>query len=250
VIDSNLVKQPLPLERNLHRARRLNRRPDDLARCAGALNASFVSVSEFADVCREFAIVFVPAGQRDDGQGVELAPMAVFGLQPGENLMLDAQGRWSAHYVPAVLRTHPFALGALDSERLALCIDDAYGGWSDTEGQPLFEPDGQPTALTREMQQFLERFEADVQRTRLFCRRVADLQLLRSMRFDATLPDGNTIGVDGFWSLDEEKFAALPDATVVELHRNGVLGLLHAHHLSLGQMRLLVERRLARRATA
>lgn len=249
MIDTNLMKQALPLDREVHRQRRLNRRPDDLQRCAGGVNAAFVSVAEFVDVCRDFAIVFVPAGKQPDGSP-ELAPMAVLGLQQGENLMFDSGGQWAARYVPVVLRTHPFALGAFDAERLLLCIDDAYTGWSDSEGQPLFEPDGQPSTITREMQQFLERFEGDVQRTRAFCQRLMQLGLLRTMRFDATLPDGNSLGVDGFYALDEEKFAALPEATVAELHKSGVLGLLHAHHISLGHMRHLVERRLAQRAPA
>lgn len=249
MIDNNLMKQARPLDREAHRTRRLNRRPDDLKRCAAGVNAVFVALAEFVDVCREFPIVFVPAGKQPDGS-VELAPMAVLGLEQGENLMFDADGKWAARYVPVALRTHPFALGAVDAERLVLCVDDSYAGWSDSDGQPLFEPDGEPSAITREMQLFLERFEGDVQRTRAFCQRLMQLELLRTMRFDATLPDGNKLGVDGFYALDEEKFAALPDAAVAELHKSGVLGLLHAHHISLGQMRHLVERRLAQRMPA
>jgi hypothetical protein len=249
MIDTNLMKQARPLDREVHRARRLNRSPDDLKRCAGSVNAVFVAMAEFVDVCREFPIVFVPAGTRPDG-GIELAPMAVLGLTQGENLMFDADGKWTARYVPAALRTYPFALGAMDAEQLVLCIDDSYTGWSDSDGQPLFDVDGQPSTVTREMQQFLERFESDVQRTRALCQRLTQLELLRTMRFDATLPDGNKLGVDGFYALDEEKFSALPDATVIELHKNGMLGLLHAHHISLGHMRHLVERRLTQRAQA
>jgi hypothetical protein len=70
------------------------------------------------------------------------------------------------------------------------------------------------------------------------------------MRFDATLPDGNQLVVDGFFSLDEAKLSALPDATVLELHKNGALALIHAQQISLGHMRRLVERRLARTANA
>jgi hypothetical protein len=81
-------------------------------------------------------------------------------------------------------------------------------------------------------------------------RRLLELELLRAMRFDATLPDGNKISVDGFLAIDEEKLGALPEATVFDLHRTGVLSLIHAHQISLGLMRALVERRLARRATA
>ena len=80
-------------------------------------------------------------------------------------------------------------------------------------------------------------------------RALIDLDLLQTMRFDATLPDGKTLTVDGFLAVDEKRLADLAHAKVVELHKNGVLGLIHAHLFSLGLMRALVERRLAR-ATA
>jgi hypothetical protein len=35
----------------------------------------------------------------------------------------------------------------------------------------------------------------------------------------------------------------LPDAQVLEMHRNGMLGLVHAHLLSLANMQALVERK-------
>jgi hypothetical protein len=40
--------------------------------------------------------------------------------------------------------------------------------------------------------------------------------------------------------------AALADAQVLEFHRNGVLGLIHAHQLSMRHMRKLVSWRQAR----
>jgi hypothetical protein len=89
-----------------------------------------------------------------------------------------------------------------------------------------------------------------VQRTRLFGRALVDAGLLMDMRFDATLPDGKTVTVDGFLTVDEKKLGELPDAKVVEFHRNGVLGLIHAHQMSLRHMRQLVEWRVARAATA
>ena len=67
------------------------------------------------------------------------------------------------------------------------------------------------------MQKYLEARVGELQRTRAFCSRLIELELLQDMRFDATLPDGNTLTVDGFLALDEKKLAALPDAVVVEL---------------------------------
>jgi hypothetical protein len=61
------------------------------------------------------------------------------------------------------------------------------------------------------------------------------------MRFEATLPDGASVGVEGFLTIDEKRFAELPDAEVIKLHKSGMLGLVHAHRLSLSNMRRLAQ---------
>ena len=63
----------------------------------------------------------------------------------------------------------------------------------------------------------------------------------RDMRFDATLPDGRTHTVDGFMTIDDQKVQELPPETVMELHKNGLLSLFHAHWISMGNMRKLVD---------
>jgi hypothetical protein len=47
--------------------------------------------------------------------------------------------------------------------------------------------------------------------------------------------------IDGFLTLDDKRFGELADADILELHRSGILGLIHAHQVSLGNMRRLVE---------
>ena len=247
MIDPNLFTDPQALDRVQHRTARLDAGRVRFDRTAG-LNALFITAVEFGDVCREYPIVFVDAGKGPDGQS-EVAPMAVLGLQLGENLMLGADGTWGARYVPAILRAYPLAVVPVDATSYAVCIDAKAGLTAET-GERLFDDAGEPTAFLTERRGFVEEIEREAQRTRLLGRRLIELELLRSMRFDATLPDGNQLTVDGFLALDDEKLAALPDATVVDLHRTGVLGLINAHQISLGLMRALVERRLARVTSA
>jgi hypothetical protein len=248
MIDPTLFAEPQALDRVLHRTARLKAGGIRYDRTT-AMNAIFITAVEFGDVCREYPIIFVAAGQGADGQR-EVAPMAVLGLTQGENLMLGADGSWGARYTPALLRGYPLGLAPLDSGGYALCIDAKAGALSADEGERLFDDAGEATPFLVERRQFVEGIEREAQRTRLLGRRLIELELLRSMRFDATLPDGNKVSVDGFLALDEAKLTALPDATVLDLHRTGVLSLIHAHQISLGLMRGLVERRLARRATA
>ena len=62
--------------------------------------------------------------------------------------------------------------------------------------------------------------------------------------FDATLANGESLSVDGFMTVDEEAIGKLPDAQIAQMHRNGLLGLLQVHTISLNNMRRLLDRRL------
>jgi hypothetical protein len=203
-------------------------------------NAVFVAAAEFGDVCREFPLVFVRAGKEADGRD-QIAPIAVLGLNQEQNLYVLGDGSWRGQYMPAVLRSYPFCIGRIDDERFAVCVDMAWKGVDSEEGQRVFEADGQPTELLKGMQSHLETLESEIQRTRLICQRLLELDVLRDMRFDATLPDGKQHSVDGFLTVDEAKMQALPDNVVGELHRQGLLGLIHLHWVSLGNMRRLAQ---------
>ena len=78
-----------------------------------------VTVDEFAIVQRHYPIVF--------GLGENPAPLALIGLQEGQNLYLTADNQWEpGQYIPAFIRRYPFMLARLspDSEELSLCFDD------------------------------------------------------------------------------------------------------------------------------
>jgi hypothetical protein len=125
-------------------------------------------------------------------------------------------------------------------------IDTAWSGLSPLEGEPLFDAQGRPTVALDEALAFLARFDAEARRTRGFCARLVELDLLQPMQADATLPDGQKLTVEGFRVVDEERLRSLPDAEVLELHRSGMLMLAHLHRASLVRMRQLVEMKARR----
>ena len=237
MINQNLHRQPVALDSAQHRQLKLQVPITDWS-VAARLNAMFVAAAEFGDACREFPIVFVRAGKEADGSDA-IAPIAVFGLTQEQNLYLDG-GRWRAQYMPAVLRAYPFCIARIDDERFAVCVDMAFAG-DGQSGEPLFDGDGKPAALLQAMSTQMETLEGEIQRTRAIGKRLLELDLLREMRFDATLADGRQHTVDGFLTVDDKKMNELPEATVVELHRNGMLGLIHLHGVSLGNMRRLLD---------
>jgi len=244
VINPNLFKQPVAVDSNQHRNLRLAHPVLDW-RVASGVNAMFVASVEFGDACCEYPLVFVEAG-KDETSGRQLvAPVAVLGLLDKQNLYVE-DGQWRATYMPAMLRAYPFGVARQTQERVLVVLDQGFEGWSQSEGQALFDEQGQPSELLSGMREQLEAIETEIQRTRLFGAVLVEEGLLQPMRFDATLPDGKTMTVEGFLTVDEKKFADLPDEKVAQFHKNGVLGLIHAHQISLRHMRRLVEWHVAR----
>lgn len=238
MINQLLHRQPVSIDREVHRSKKLQLPVTDWTVTAG-MNSTFIAATEFGDVCREYPIVFVNAGKDDQGKAV-VAPIAVLGVSQNENLYVENK-LWRSRYMPAVLRSYPFCTGRIDDERFAVCIDAAWSGVSDTEGQALFTAEGTPSPLLEAAQKQLEAFETEVQRTQLLCRTLVELDVLRDMRIDATFGDGRKHSVDGFLTVEQERLASLSDAQVMDLHKSGAMGLIHAHWISLGNMRMLLD---------
>ena len=203
-----------------------------------------------------------PMGEQDHGHHAErvavsywdalgnetVAPVAVFGMKPGENLFATADGKWDAGYVPAMLRAYPFTMARIEgSDRWAIVFDNTWEGMSRTEGLPLFNEKGEATDLLNNVHKFVQDLETDLERTRQFCAALLEMKLLKPMRFDATLASGESLSVDGFMTADEEAISKLPDAQIATMYRNGMLSLLGIHSASLNNMRRLLDRRITQR---
>ncbi|MCV2349160.1 SapC family protein [Paucibacter sp. Y2R2-4] len=230
----------VPLDREAHKHLRLKTELSTIDRVQG-MNSLFLAVVEFAEACKEYPIVFVRVGEPPaEGAKPTIAPLAVLGLKPGTNLFVK-DGVWTGNYVPAYLRRYPFAMARIEenSDTVAVCYDSEWPGFSVTEGTSLFAADGQPTEFLLNAKNFLESFEQESERTRAFCTQLVELDLLRDMRFEATLSNGEKIDVEGFLAVDEQKLAELADDKVVQLHRSGVLALLEMHRVSMGNMNRL-----------
>lgn len=247
MIVTNLHKEPVALDTVLHRDMRLKNELNAIPRLA-PFTSFVVSVSEFADAAMSFPILFVRAAQDALGKDT-VTPVAVFGMQPGENLFVTPDHKWDAPYVPAMLRAYPFTMARIEgSDRWAMVFDNTWEGMSRTEGVPLFNENGEASELLNNVHKFVQELETDLERTRQFCAALLEMKLLKPMRFDATLANGEQLSVDGFMTLDEEAVNKLPDSQLAQIYRNGMLGLLQTHVISLNNMRRLLDRRIAQSA--
>lgn len=228
----------LPLDREVHKNLKLDTSVAVVTRVADQ-NSVFLAAVEFGDACKEYPVVFVRAGEPGPDGKPPVAPLAVLGLKPGSNLFVEGD-KWTGNYVPAYVRRYPFAMARLDgnANNLAVCYDSKWSAFNDTTGEALFK-DGQPSEFLVNAKNFLENFEQEAERTRLICNLLVEMDLLQDMRFEATLPNGEKLDVEGFLALDEKKYSELPDDKVLQLHRNGLIAMIEMHRLSMTNMNRL-----------
>jgi hypothetical protein len=247
-MDRTLYVEPVRLSPAQHRTKKVVPLADfSIAR---RMHSALLTATEFAQAGLDFPIVFIASGERDAGGRALVSPIAMLGLVPGENLHVDG-ARWDARYIPAYIRRYPFYGASVPGEPApGVFVDATWSGLSDSVGEPLFEGDDKPApALVRALE-FLSRFDMEAQRTRAFCARVVELDILKETRADVTLPGGAKLAVEGFYAVDTDKLQALPDAAVLELHRSGLLMLLQVHVLSMANIRHMVDRKARRMAAA
>lgn len=226
-----------PLSSQLHPTHGLKAR-ENLAFTRGT-HAIPVTVDEFALVQRHYPIVF--------GLGENPAPLALIGLNEGQNLYLTADNQWEAgQYIPAFVRRYPFMLAKLapDSADLSLCFDDTSGSIVAGEGDALFNG-VEPSDTTKNILAFCEQFEQAVGRTRAFMDELTKLDLLMDGEVTIQREDLAQPAVyRGFRMVSEEKLQALRGDQARKLVQSGLLGLVYAHLFSLSLISGLFEKQM------
>ncbi|MBK9520824.1 MAG: SapC family protein [Rhodocyclaceae bacterium] len=228
------------LNEQVHGALRV--KPITNFRYAAKVNSVPLLVSEFGDCAREYPIVFV---RGDAG----VIPVALIGLREAENLFVDSLGKWDARYIPAFVRRYPFVAGKGDEGQMVVCIDSSASCFDDKTGEPLFA-DGKPTKQLDHAMNFMRDFQQGALATETISARLQSLDLFRDADSVARLNDGTQFRLNGMSVVDEEKLKALDKEVCYELFSSGVLGLIHAHLISLGNLAGLVDRLSKRRPAA
>jgi hypothetical protein len=231
--DTMYYEKPVLLDRDKHRKLRV--KPGSSFAFARKANSLYLAGVEFNEACKEYAIVFTRGAHQ------KIVPVAMLGLRSRENLFVDAGENWAASYVPAFVRRYPFVLAELPGQSLGVCVDEAYGGLDNKEGEALFDARGGNTPFLQNALDFLTRYQQEFGRTEAFCRRLEQAGLLTEMNAKAQLVDGRSFAVNGLLVVDEKKLMALPDAVALSLFRAGELHLISMHLASLSNMQKLVE---------
>jgi hypothetical protein len=230
----SLYGRVTPLLRDRHL--KLRYRSRNTYEFATQLGAIPIVAGEFAEISREYPIVFA-----QDAKG-NLGSAALVGTRDGRNLYLNADHQWDARYIPAFVRRYPFVFGEADAHRVIVCIDESSPDLGETQGDRLFEDNGEATATLQLVLNLLHEYQRQSELTRAFVRRINELKLLQPRSMNASLPDGRAANLDDFLMVDQAKLAAIPDDVLKNLFTTGQLALIYAHLFSVGNFLELARR--------
>jgi len=121
-----------------------------------------------------------------------------------------------------------------DGKSLTLCIDESHPGVNrEGRGNALFGADAKPTPYVDKVLEFVKEFQLQLERTRLFGRRLKELGLLEPMQANVTTPGGEKLTLGGFLVASRDKLRALGGDALQQLARTDELELLYLHLASM-----------------
>jgi hypothetical protein len=232
------MTRPVLLDNITHRDLRIH--TGRLAALGDARQYALALPAEFRQLQAHFPIVF----QLVEGD-VGFQPIALFGLEEGQNLFLTPTG-WDAPVVPMALQRDPFLIGRAFDDTLQLHIDlDSPRIVQPQEGEvgtALFMPHGGFSEYLERAVELMEQLHAQAQHLPLFIEALTSHQLLEPFVLDFEMPSGEQSRLSGLYTVNEERLADLPGAALEALAREGLLLPIYMQIASLSQLTVLAER--------
>ncbi len=205
---------------------------------ASKLHVAYVTMQEFTRAAATFPIVFIEYKENDKD---EFRPVVLMGLNVGQNLFVDAAGKWRASYVPAVIRRYPFALTQAGADgQYLVCIDEGSSLVSTTQGAALFDERGEPTQVIENVKRYLSELQQMEAATNGFTRFLTEHNMLTPLNL--SVRDNSQVkNITGCYVINEERLNNLSDELFLEIRTKRYLPAVYAHLISLAQTERLVK---------
>jgi hypothetical protein len=203
---------------------------------ASQFHIASVMVHEFARASAIYPVVFL-----EDKAADEFRPVALMGLEQGENLFVDAQGKWAASYVPAIIRRYPFALASTGQEgQFTVCIDEGSALVNQTEGVALFDESGEASAAIENVKRYLGELQQMDAFTRAFSKYFAEHNLFTPLNMRVRQGE-QARNITGCYVVNEERLNNLSNERFLEMREKRYLPAVYAHLVSLAQIERLMQ---------
>jgi hypothetical protein len=193
---------------------------------------------EFRSLQAHYPIVFQKNAE------AQFQPMALLGLQDGQNLFLGTD-HWNTQYIPLALQREPFLIGVADDE-LRMLVDMAHPRVSQgADGEAVFLPQGGNTDFLDHANSVLKALHEGLQATPDFVQALIAHELLEPFVLDVERPDGTHGQLVGMYTIHEERFAALDAKAIGLLHEADYLQPIYMAIASMSNFATLIRLQLA-----
>lgn len=180
--------------------------------------------TEYGDVQREYPIFF-----RKDPSTGEYQSIALLGFEKNENLFLE-EGRWNAGYVPGIVARGPFLIGFQEQQiegelrkEPVIHVDLDHPRISQTEGQPVFLPQGGNSPYLDHVAAVLRGIRDGLEISKAMFAAFAELDLIEPVKVEIKLSAEEGYSLVGLHTINREKLAALDGASLEKLNKSGFL---------------------------
>lgn len=201
---------------------------------AGVPHPNFVMVviGEFPKAASSCPIFFA----KDAATG-EFYAAALFGFQAGE-ILADSAERGKADFHPLELQRQGFF--ASDQN---IAIDTGHPRFGAGATLALFDEDGAPSNALRQIQRIIGQLATGIEATKNFIRELLRLKLIEPVDISLRFDDGESLSLDGLYTVSREGLNDLDDSAILALFRSGYLQAALCMSFSLNQVPILAQRR-------
>jgi hypothetical protein len=205
-----------------------------------AVNMALIFPTEFAEVQREYPILF----RRDPEGGYQA--VALLGLDRDENLFLDGDG-WQARYIPAVQARGPFSIGRGNGGEPMIHIDMDDPRVDEPGGLPLFLEHGGNAPMLERAGSILRVIHQGVELNAPMFAAFEAAELIEPIAMELQVDETTRYNLPDFLTVSQERLASLGAEQLATLNASGFLSLAFLQVASLANISALIDRKQYRR---
>lgn len=214
------------------------------------LTFAVVFPHEFKRVQGEYPIFFRKNEKRRCYEAI-----ALFGFAEFENLFVDEQG-WHADYIPITVKRRPFMIGFQPTEQDGQ-VDDSPMVYVDmdsprvntNEGESVFLPHGGYAPHLEQVNSMLQDIFTGDNAFNKFAKTLEAHDLLEPFSLKVNLTDDDKLRIEGFYTINEEKFYQLADQVLGQFQRQGYLSHIYMMMASINNLHKMIRLKKAKLVT-
>lgn len=213
-------------------------------------NVSYAVVfpNEFRHLQADYPLFF-----RKNDTSAQFEAIALLGFANGENLFLNkntSQNDWDAQSIPLTIQRQPFLIGfqnttdeGVVSRNPVVHIDMDHPRVSDSEGEAVFLEHGGNSPYLEHINSVLLGIYNGGEQSKTFADSLVELDLLEAFTLKIQLENGSTTELVGFYTINEDKLAALSGEALAQLHQLGFLQSIYMMMASTTNIPLMIEKK-------